>query len=149
LPTSDAELAPAVLLLRPIQAASVAALLFFFFLFLVHWACRSRWLAAVVVVAVNVALLHFWNEPKPLTRTLTAIVIIGGLQWIALRYGVLTFVVAFCAMGSLLDAGWSFDVGAWFAVGPNLFVAALLALTLYAAYTATEGRLLGTGGAED
>jgi hypothetical protein len=149
LPISDTEMVPAVVLLRPIHAASVVALMFFFFFFLIHWACRDLWLGGVVIVALNIALFQLWNQPKPLLATLTAVAIIGGMQWLALRYGVLAFVVEFCTFWSLLFSGWSLDVGAWFAVGPNLFVAALLALTLYAAYTATEGRLLGTGAAEE
>ena len=43
------------------------------------------------------------------------------------------------SFGWLLSSLWSLDVRAWYAAGPNLGAA----LTGYAAYTATGGRLLG------
>jgi hypothetical protein len=79
------------------------------------------------------------DEPKPWAAFGTVAVTMAGFQFVALRFGLLTSAVA--AYNVLVDIGWTLDVRAWYATGPNLGVAAMLALTLYSAYTATAGRL--------
>ncbi|HYH65475.1 MAG TPA: hypothetical protein VD866_12335, partial [Urbifossiella sp.] len=78
----------------------------------------------------------------PVTVALTIPAVSLGFQYVALRFGLLAFLAALLPVGWLFLSGWSLDVRAWYATGPNLGVAVMLALTLYAAHTATGGRLL-------
>jgi hypothetical protein len=139
-PFDDLTAVPARVLLRPFHAAALTGVTWFFLVFLVHWGCRNCWLGMAVFSALVLVLFQVWADPKPVTTVLSVVAITVAMQLVALRYGLLSFVVAFAVMTGLLDPGWTLDVGAWYATGPNVFVAALLALTLYAAYTACGGR---------
>ena len=68
------------------------------------------------------------------------VVCVVWFQVIALRFGLLAFVVSLLPWGWLLLSGWSLDVRAWYATGPNLAAAVMLGLTGYCAYVATGGR---------
>lgn len=57
--------------------------------------------------------------------------------------------MAFAALSAQIDAGWTLDVRAGYATGPNLAVAVLLALTGYCARVATGGRVFGTKAGRD
>jgi serine/threonine-protein kinase len=135
---------------NPLTTGVGVGFLYFFLVFLAHWACRDRRLgAAVVVLALLALFMSSPDQDKPVTLALSVIVGSLGLQWVALRFGLLAFLAAFLPIGWLLVNGWSLDVRAWYATGPTLGVAVMLALTLYAAYTATGGRLLGKGEGRD
>jgi hypothetical protein len=94
---------------------------------------------------VVVALFLRPDEPKPAAVIFTVIIVAGGFALVARHFGLLTFVSAYVAFGWLLISGWTLDVRSWYATGPALAIALLLGVTLYAAHTATEGRLLGKG----
>jgi hypothetical protein len=130
----------------PLTTGVRMGFLYFFLTFLAHWVCRRPWLGAAVVVLVLLAI--FFSLPvydKPVTLALSVTVCGLVLQFVALRFGLLAFLAAFLPTGWLLLNGWTLDVRAWYATGPNLGVAVMLGLTVYAAYTAAGGRLVGGG----
>ncbi|HVK14349.1 MAG TPA: serine/threonine-protein kinase [Gemmataceae bacterium] len=138
------EFDPARCVLNPVTVGVRMGFLYFLLMFLAHWACRRPRLgSAVFVLALATLFLAGGTEQKPLTLLISVVVSAGGLQLIGLRFGLLAFVAAMLPFGWLVDTGWTLDVRAWYAAGPNLGVALLLALTGYAAYTATGGRLFG------
>jgi hypothetical protein len=140
LPIGDYEYDPAVSVTHPLTTGVRMGFSYFFLIFLAHWACRNRWLGGAVVFLALQAL--YFSDPdviKPVTLAVTVAAGAVVLQVTALRFGLLTFVVSLLPWGWLLLSGWSLDVRAWYATGPNLGVAVMLALTMYAAYTACGG----------
>jgi hypothetical protein len=132
---------PAVSVTHPLTTGVRMGFSFFFLIFLAHWACRNRWVGGAVVVLALLAL--YFSAPnvvKPVTLAFTVAVGAVVLQVTALRFGLLTFVASMLPWGWLLLGGWSLDVRAWYATGPTLGVAVMLALTVYAAHTAVGGR---------
>lgn len=141
---------PTRCVVNPLTVGVLVGFAYFFLVFLGHWVCRNFWVASAVIVLIVLALsLNSPNTPKPVSFALTVLVATVGLQFVALRFGLLAFVTAFLPFGWLCLSGWTFDVRAWYATGPNLAIGVLLALTLFAAYFATGGRLLGKGEAGD
>ncbi|HKB39470.1 MAG TPA: hypothetical protein VKD72_23740, partial [Gemmataceae bacterium] len=145
----DLDLSPSRSMFHPLTVGIRMALSWFFLLFLIQWVVRNRWLGLVVPAIVVVALFLRPDEPKPVAVFFTAVITAGGFALIARHFGLLVFVSAFVAFGWLVVSGWTLDVRAWYATGPALAIALLLGVTLYVAYTATEGRLFGKGATED
>src|SRR5262249_10980918 len=132
--------------LNPATFGLRMGLLYFFLVFLCHWVCRNHWLASAVLVLIFVALFFSANiGSKPVTALFTILVAVLGMQFVALRFGLLAFVAAFVTIGWLALSGWTLEVRTWYATGPNLAVAVMMTLVLYSAWTATGGRLLGKG----
>jgi hypothetical protein len=149
-PLGEYEYDPVMSVTHPLTTGVRMAFAYFFLIFLCHWACRNRWLAGALVVLAVQAL--YFSQPyvaKPVCLGLTVAVCVVWFQVIALRFGLLAFVVSILPWGWLLLGGWSLDVRAWYATGPNLGVAVMLALTGYSAYVATGGRVFGEGAGRD
>jgi hypothetical protein len=139
LPFGDYDVTPARCVFNPLASGLRVALTFFFVLFLAHRVCRNRWLALAVFYAFAGLTLVAPAEPKPWAAFGTVVAAMTLLQFVALRFGLLAFGAAGVAQNVMVDTHWTLDVGAWYATGPNLGVAVLLALTVYAAYTACGG----------
>lgn len=149
-PLGEYEYDPVVSLAHPLTTGVRMGFAYFFLIFLCHWACRNRWLAGALAILAVQAL--YFSQPyvaKPVTQAITVLVAVVWFQVIALRFGLLAFVVSLFPWGWLLLSGWSLDVRAWYATGPNLAVAAMLALAGYSALTTTGGRLFGKPGAPE
>src|SRR5262249_24318648 len=147
LATGEYEFDPTHCVLTPLTTGVTVGFLYFFLVFLSHWVCRDYRLGSAVVLLVVLASASAGPAAaKPVTHVLTVFVAVLGLQFVALRFGLLAFVAAMLPYGWLNLNGWSLDVRAWYATGPNLGVAVMLALTLYAAYTACGGWLRGRPG---
>jgi len=142
-PFDDLRIYPVGDVLGGIAAGAAMGLTFFFVIFVIHWACRNRWIAALVFPASLWALYASAGDPKPATTAVTAVVTGGLLQFVALRFGLLAFVSSLVCETWLLTCNWSLDVRAWFATGPNLAIALLVGLAVYCAYVTTDGRLFG------
>jgi hypothetical protein len=123
----------------PLTTGVRMGFVYFFLTFLCHWVCRNHWLRTAAVVLAMLALLLSLEVAKPVTAALTVLVGVLGLQFVALRFGLLAFLAAMLPWGWLIFCGWTLDVRAWYATGPNLGIAVMLALTLSAAYTACGG----------
>jgi serine/threonine-protein kinase len=142
----EVEFDPAWCVTRPLTTGVHAGFLYFFLIFLCHWVCRDRRVGAAAAVLIFMALIASTAPaPKFVTVALTLPAVSLGFQYVALRFGLLAFLAALLPTGWLFLSGWTLDVRAWYATGPNLGVAVMLALTLYAAHTATGGRLLRAG----
>jgi hypothetical protein len=140
-PFHDTHVDPAQSVLNPLIAGSRWVMTWFFLLFLIHWVCRKPRVGMVVfVVLMVVPFVTAPVEAKPWVAGLSVAVTASALQFIGLRYGLLAFLAAMAPLSWLVMSNWSFDVRAWYATGPNLGVAVMLALTLYAAYTAVGPR---------
>jgi hypothetical protein len=140
-PLGDYDYDPAVSVTHPLTTGVRMGFTYFFLIFLAHWACRNRWLGGAIVFLALLAL--YFSAPdviKPVTLAVTVAVGAVVLQVTALRFGLLAFVASLLPWGWLLLSGWSLDVRAWYATGPNLAIGVMLALTGYCAYTATGGR---------
>ena len=115
-------------MVNPLTIGILVGFAYFFLVFLGHWFCRNYWVASTVVVLTIAALsLDSPNVAKPVSFALTVLVSTLGLQFVALRFGLLAFVTAMLPLGWLCLSGWTFDVRAWYATGPNLAVGVLLA----------------------
>jgi hypothetical protein len=150
LANGEYEFDPTHCVMTPLTTGVTAGFLYFFLVFLCHWVCRDYRLASAAVLLVVLVLASTGpNATKPVTLVLTVVATVLGLQFVALRLGLLAFVASLLPYGWLFLNGWSLDIRAWYATGPNLGVAVMLALALYAAYTATAGRLFGKGGSDE
>lgn len=139
LANGEYEFDPTVAVAAPLTLGVRMGFVYFFVIFLSHWVCRNHWLGTAVVVLAILALFFSLKSDKPITQALTVPVAVLGIQFVALRFGLLAFIVTLLPWGWLALSGWSLDVRAWYATGPNLAAAVMLTLTVYAAYTATGG----------
>lgn len=137
----DYEFDPTRCIINTLTNGVIAGLMYFFVLFLCHWVCRDYRLGTAVSVLLMLGSAASAPDfaQNPVTRVLTAVPAILLLQFVTLRYGLLAFVCTLLAFGWMVANGWSLDVRAWYATGPNLGVTIMIALTLYAAYTAVDG----------
>jgi hypothetical protein len=138
--SGDYELNPSRCIIIPLTTGLRGGFIWFFLVFVIHWVCRNPWIGSVVVIIVVQGIFLGAPASKPLLQGVSVFIGVVGLQLIALRFGLVAFAASMLCYGWLLMTGWTLDVGAWFATGPNLGIVLLLTLTAACAYLASRGR---------
>lgn len=137
---------------RPLgsMAGHVAAALMLTWLYIGVFAvlltiCRREWLAVTLVALVVIAPFLFesrFSIQVQVFSLLKTAVLIG----LFLRLGVLPALTANVGINIVMLAPLTLDGSAWYLGVSLTYFAVVIALTGFAAYTATEGRLFGKGG---
>ena len=129
LTNGEFEFDPTRCIVNPLTTGVLAGFAYFFLCFLCHWVCRNPRLGFAVMVLLLLILILSSRESieKPVAVTIAVLVGAVGLQLVALRFGLLAFLSSMLPIGWLYLSGWTLDVRAWYATGPNLGIAVLLA----------------------
>jgi serine/threonine-protein kinase len=118
------------------------AFLYFFVLFVLRVVLRSEWLAALGFALLFGVLSALTAEARPLWNGIITFLYFGTGAVAILRLGLLAMVTGSFVMALLMDVPAIADASAWYFGNMMLLVAIVLALTGWAAYTATAGRLV-------
>jgi hypothetical protein len=119
-------------------------LLYFFVLFVLRVLLRRQWMAAGAY-AVLFGALSALGEADPAAAAFIGFLYFGTEALAVVRWGLLSLVVGTFVLSILMDVPVTLDTSAWYFGNMILLVALVVALTAWAAYTATAGRLVRVG----
>ncbi len=135
---------PLMPVLLGLNGSSRSGLEWFFALFLLYLLVRREWLSAGIVLALAVV-LHIFGRPVSVSPVWVAFVgttIVGFLTWIALRYGLLTLVVAMFSYFTIYSAPVTADLSTWYVWHTVTPVVVVTGLAVYGFVISLGGRPL-------
>ena len=119
------------------------SLMYFFILFILRMLLRSQWAAVIVFTAFFTLLNALGNDIVWLGGVL-GLLYFGTAAFVIVRFGgVLAFVVGSFVSSLLFDVVPTLDSSAWYFGSNLLILAVVVALALWAFYTATDRRPWG------
>jgi serine/threonine-protein kinase len=129
------------LCLSAVPHAIRETLFFFFLIFLLRAVLRNQWLAAAAFALIFAA-LNLASASHPLVNAAASFLILGGLAFVVLRWGVLALAIA-SLLGSLIGgAPITAHSSAWYFASAVFMLACAVALSAWAFRTAIAGQRL-------
>ena len=116
-------------------------LFFFFLIFLLRVVLRNQWLAAAAFALIFAA-VNLGSASHPILNGVTSFLILGGLAFVVLRWGILAMAVAFLVSNLIGNAPFTAHSSAWYFPSAVFMLACAVALTAWAFRTAIAGRRL-------
>jgi serine/threonine protein kinase len=116
-------------------------LFFFFLIFLLRLVLRNQWVAAAAF-ALILSAQNLGSANHPILNGATSFVILCGLSFVVLRWGVLALAIALLVSNLIGNAPITSQTSAWYFPGAVFMLACALALTAWAFHTAIAGRRL-------
>jgi serine/threonine-protein kinase len=114
---------------------------FFFLIFLLRVALRNQWVAAAAFALIFAA-INLSSASHPILNGVASFLILGGLAFVVLRWGVLALAVALLVSSLVASAPITAHSSAWYFANSVCMLACALALTAWAFHTAIAGRRL-------
>jgi hypothetical protein len=133
-----------------LEFSILLSLLLLFLLFLLRLLFRRLWLASAALIAVPLLIIFVAQASDPHTQGLLQFVFTGLMEvtmvFVLIRFGVLPMMAGFFVSRILVPFPLTADFSAWYSGSSVFAIAAVLALTAYAGYTALAGRPLFQAG---